>query len=70
MTVLATVADSAVVQQVYTVAEGSLRETAKQGLAERTQFRAQSIQVMDGSRRSAHSNAFFIGFGDSAKLCF
>ena len=32
-------------------------------LADRTGFRAHAIQVMDGSRRSAHSNAFFTGFG-------
>jgi STE24 endopeptidase len=42
--------------------EGSLRERLL-GLAERTRFRAQSIQVMDGSKRSRHSNAFFTGFG-------
>src|SRR5580704_11590099 len=32
-------------------------------LAERTKFHAQTIQVIDGSKRSAHSNAFFTGFG-------
>lgn len=32
-------------------------------LGDRTGFRASTIQVMDGSRRSAHSNAFFTGFG-------
>ena len=32
-------------------------------LAERTGFKARTIQVMDGSRRSGHSNAFFTGFG-------
>lgn len=32
-------------------------------LAERTGFQAKTILVMDGSRRSAHSNAFFSGFG-------
>ncbi len=37
-------------------------------LAERTRFRAQSIQVMDGSRRSKHSNAFFTGFGRLRKI--
>ena len=31
-------------------------------LAERTGFRAQTIDVMDGSKRSGHSNAFFTGF--------
>lgn len=41
---------------------GNLRETLL-GLAERAKFRASTIQVMDGSKRSAHSNAFFTGFG-------
>ena len=47
--------------------EGSLRERLLK-LAERTAFRAQSIQVMDGSRRSRHSNAFFTGFGGFRKI--
>jgi len=37
-------------------------------LAKRTGFRARSIQVMDGSRRSRHSNAFFTGFGRFRKI--
>ena len=32
-------------------------------LAERTGFHAATIQVIDGSKRSGHSNAFFTGFG-------
>jgi len=32
-------------------------------LAERTGFQARTIEVMDGSKRSGHSNAFFTGFG-------
>jgi len=32
-------------------------------LSERTGFRARTIEVMDGSKRSGHSNAFFTGFG-------
>tara|TARA_B110000093_G_scaffold46265_1_gene49464 strand:+ start:2953 stop:4203 length:1251 start_codon:yes stop_codon:yes gene_type:complete len=32
-------------------------------LAERTGFKAQTILVIDGSKRSGHSNAFFAGFG-------
>jgi STE24 endopeptidase len=32
-------------------------------LSERTGFRARTIEVMDGSKRSSHSNAFFTGFG-------
>ena len=47
--------------------EGSLRERLLK-LANRTQFRARSIQVMDGSKRSRHSNAFFTGFGGFRKI--
>jgi STE24 endopeptidase len=47
--------------------EGSLRERLL-GLAARTRFRAGSIQVMDGSKRSRHSNAFFTGFGSYRKV--
>ncbi|MDB6128796.1 MAG: Ste24 endopeptidase [Verrucomicrobia bacterium] len=32
-------------------------------LGDRTGFRAKAIEVMDGSKRSGHSNAFFTGFG-------
>jgi STE24 endopeptidase len=47
--------------------EGSLRERLLK-LAERTRFVAKSIQVMDGSKRSRHSNAFFTGFGKFRKI--
>lgn len=47
--------------------EGPLRERLLD-LARRTNFRAQSIQVMDGSKRSRHSNAFFTGFGRFRKI--
>jgi STE24 endopeptidase len=42
--------------------DGDLRERLM-ALADRTGFRARTIQVMDGSKRSGHSNAFFTGFG-------
>jgi STE24 endopeptidase len=42
--------------------EGELRERLM-ALAQRTQFKAKTIQVIDGSKRSAHSNAYFTGFG-------
>jgi STE24 endopeptidase len=42
--------------------EGAAR-TRLMALAERTGFRAKTIEVMDGSKRSGHSNAFFTGFG-------
>jgi len=47
--------------------DGGLRDRLL-ALARRTQFRAQSIQVMDGSKRSRHSNAFFTGFGRLRKI--
>ncbi|HVV02098.1 MAG TPA: M48 family metallopeptidase [Verrucomicrobiae bacterium] len=46
---------------------GSLRERLL-ALAARTRFAAGNIQVMDGSRRSRHSNAFFTGFGRSRRI--
>jgi STE24 endopeptidase len=47
--------------------EGGLRQRLLE-LAKRTRFRAQSIQLMDGSKRSRHSNAFFTGFGRFRKI--
>ncbi len=47
--------------------EGTLRERLLK-MAEKTRFRAQNIQVMDGSKRSRHSNAFFTGFGKFRKI--
>jgi STE24 endopeptidase len=47
--------------------EGSLRERLLK-LAHRTSFVAKSILVMDGSKRSRHSNAFFTGFGKFRKI--
>src|SRR5438552_1664460 len=37
-------------------------------LAQRTNFPTRSIEVMDGSKRSRHSNAFFTGFGRFRKI--
>ncbi len=47
--------------------EGRLRERLL-ALAQRTGFRARAIEVMDGSRRSRHSNAFFTGLGRFRKI--
>jgi STE24 endopeptidase len=47
--------------------EGSLRERLL-NLGRRTAFGAKSIEVMDGSKRSRHSNAFFTGFGRFRKI--
>jgi STE24 endopeptidase len=46
---------------------GSLRERLF-ALARRTGFPTRSIEVMDGSKRSRHSNAFFTGFGRFRKI--
>lgn len=47
--------------------DGPLRDELL-GLGERAGFRAKDIQVMDGSKRSRHSNAFFTGFGRFRKI--
>ncbi|MGA2748914.1 MAG: M48 family metallopeptidase [Verrucomicrobiota bacterium] len=47
--------------------EGSLRDRLL-ALGQRTGFLARTIQVMDGSKRSRHSNAFFTGFGRFRKI--
>jgi len=49
------------------LADGPLKNRLYQ-LADRTGFGMQSIQVMDGSRRSGHSNAFFTGFGSFRRI--
>jgi STE24 endopeptidase len=62
MSVLAPVLILPLFNKFIALPEGSLRERLL-ALAKRTNFRAASVQVMDGSRRSRHSNAFFTGFG-------
>jgi STE24 endopeptidase len=42
--------------------EGDLR-TRLLALGDRTGFKASTIEVIDGSKRSGHSNAYFTGFG-------
>ena len=41
-----------------------------QTLMARCGFQAQGLFVMDGSKRSAHANAFFTGFGSSKRVVF
>lgn len=41
-----------------------------ESLAARCGFKVKGLQVMDGSRRSAHGNAFFSGFGTSKRIVF
>ena len=47
--------------------EGALRQRLF-ALAQRTDFPTRSIEVMDGSKRSRHSNAFFTGLGRFRKI--
>jgi STE24 endopeptidase len=47
--------------------DGALRDRLF-GLAQRTDFPTRNIEVMDGSKRSRHSNAFFTGFGRFRKI--
>ena len=39
-------------------------------LLERCGFKVKSLMVMDGSRRSAHGNAYFTGFGNTKRIVF
>jgi len=41
-----------------------------QALMQRCGFQAQGFYVMDGSKRSAHANAYFTGFGASKRVVF
>jgi STE24 endopeptidase len=47
--------------------QGTLRDRLF-ALAQRTDFPTRNIEVMDGSKRSRHSNAFFTGFGRFRKI--
>lgn len=67
MAVLAPVVILPLFNKFTPLGEGPLRDRLF-GLARRTGFRASSIQVMDGSKRSRHSNAFFTGFGRARRI--
>ncbi|MDF1595352.1 MAG: M48 family metallopeptidase [Acidimicrobiia bacterium] len=67
ITVLAPVLILPLFNKLTPLPEGSLRNRLT-ALAAETHFEARSIQVMDGSRRSRHSNAFFTGFGRLRKI--
>jgi STE24 endopeptidase len=47
--------------------EGELK-TRVEGLLDRTGYASDGVFVMDGSRRSAHANAFFAGFGRTKRV--
>ena len=41
-----------------------------ENLLQRTGFRSRGVFIMDGSRRSAHGNAYFTGFGSNKRIVF
>lgn len=47
--------------------EGELKNRLM-ALSDRAGFKAKTIQVIDGSKRSGHSNAFFTGFGKFRRI--
>jgi len=49
--------------------DASLR-TRLESLLERCGFRSNGMFIMDGSRRSAHGNAYFTGFGANKRIVF
>lgn len=51
------------------LADGPLKERVTT-LMQRCGFTAKGLFVMDGSRRSAHANAYFTGFGHSKRVVF
>ena len=67
MTVLAPVLILPLFNKLTPLPDGSLRDRLLK-LGERTGFSAKTIFVMDGSKRSRHSNAFFTGFGRFRKI--
>src|SRR6266850_2680825 len=67
MAVLAPVLILPLFNKFTALPESSLRDRLLK-LAQRTRFRARSIQVIDGRKPSRHSNAFFTGFGQFRKI--
>ena len=49
--------------------QGAVRKRI-QGLLRRTGFKSQGIFVIDSSRRTAHGNAYFTGFGKNKRIVF
>ena len=54
----------------FTPLEDESLKARTQALMQRCGFAAKGFFVMDGSKRSAHSNAFFTGFGSSKRVVF
>ncbi len=67
MTILAPILILPLFNKFTPLPEGSLRERLW-ALGARTGFGAKTILVMDGSKRSRHSNAYFTGFGRFRKI--
>jgi STE24 endopeptidase len=54
----------------FKVLEDEAVSTSVSELMKRTGFKVQGLFVVDGSRRSAHSNAYFTGLGKSKRVVF
>ncbi len=54
----------------FTPLEDEVLKSRVNTLMQRAGFTAKGFFVMDGSKRSAHSNAFFTGFGASKRVVF
>lgn len=54
----------------FTPLEDDSLRTRIEALMQRTGFAAKGLFVMDGSRRSAHGNAYFTGFGANKRIVF
>ncbi|MFC4159466.1 M48 family metallopeptidase [Chitinimonas lacunae] len=54
----------------FTPLEDQALKRRVEALAERGGFKASGVFVMDGSRRSSHGNAFFVGFGRTKRIVF
>ena len=54
----------------FTPLKDQALKTRIENLLERTGFTAGGLFVMDGSKRSAHGNAYFTGFGASRRIVF
>ena len=67
MSVLAPVFILPLFNKFTSLPDGSLKDRLNE-LAKRTGFINAGIQVMDGSKRSKHSNAFFTGLGKGRKI--
>jgi STE24 endopeptidase len=54
----------------FTPLEDESLRTRIEGLMQRVGFASKGLFVMDGSKRSAHGNAYFSGFGSGKRIVF